>query len=546
MQHVQVYRYCVTLACGDEPAARAATLEAFRAAAERDAGEDGPAALFTLARAAVKAELRQRKATGVPAAGTLYAARPALDEQHWNLLALILPEYADRPRHRQVDLAAVAAAAGKKVDVTRKAVDRLVEPGGHLDVAMFTADATAAATDGGAGCRELATIVTTAKRLRPAVRKAVAAHLPTCATCTAALEARPSALAVLSALPIPAVPDDLAALDLAALDLAALDLAAPDLAAPDLAALDLAAPDLAAPGLPAPDTAAPEPAAPEPAAPEPAALDAAAAPAAPETGDDTDVTVELLPVAGQEAAPDDDRPLSTVYYPVPAVASVRLPLLRRPPVLLAILVVLLTVAAVAGFLGVRSGSPEGLAGAAVFSSAPVTGPAAPPPALVPPGVAGSGSAGAGRTPAASGHAKVPAGPSALPAASVSTGADAPLVPAGDRLREVLPLLVQVPGCPGQTFGGSCYSVQPFTLPLSVVVPAGYDEARLADALQWTVRAQTVLGPVQFRGRGNHARVTVTDGGQATPPTIWTMQAALTVGGETHLSNEVTLRVYATT
>ncbi|WP_460495049.1 hypothetical protein [Dactylosporangium cerinum] len=89
-------------------------------------------------------------------------------------------------------------------------------------------------------------------------------------------------------------------------------------------------------------------------------------------------------------------------------------------------------------------------------------------------------------------------------------------------------------------------VQPFTLPLSVVVPAGFDEARLADSLQWTVRAQTVLGPVEFRGRGNHARVTVTDGGQATPPTVWTMQAALIVGGETHLSNEVTLQVYATT
>ncbi|WP_327003739.1 hypothetical protein OHA72_53190 [Dactylosporangium sp. NBC_01737] len=111
---------------------------------------------------------------------------------------------------------------------------------------------------------------------------------------------------------------------------------------------------------------------------------------------------------------------------------------------------------------------------------------------------------------------------------------------------MLPLLVKAPGCPGQTFSGSCYSVQPFTLPLSVVVPAGFDEARLSESLQWTVRAQTVLGPVEFRGRGNHARVTVTDGGQATPPTVWTMQAALTVDGETHLSNEVTLRVYATT
>ncbi len=131
-------------------------------------------------------------------------------------------------------------------------------------------------------------------------------------------------------------------------------------------------------------------------------------------------------------------------------------------------------------------------------------------------------------------------------APVSAGVAAPLVPAADRLREVLPLLVRAPGCPGQMFGGSCYSVQPFTLPLSVAIPAGFDEARLADALQWTVRAQTMLGPVEFRGRGNHARVTVTDGGQATPPTVWTVQAALTVGGETHLSNEVTLRVYATT
>jgi hypothetical protein len=67
-------------------------------------------------------------------------------------------------------------------------------------------------------------------------------------------------------------------------------------------------------------------------------------------------------------------------------------------------------------------------------------------------------------------------------------------------------------------------------------PGRFDEARLAERLQWTVRAQTVLGPVEFRGWGNHARVAVTDGGQA----------ALTVGGETHLSNEVTPQVYATT
>ncbi|MET7418883.1 hypothetical protein [Dactylosporangium sp. NPDC005555] len=123
---------------------------------------------------------------------------------------------------------------------------------------------------------------------------------------------------------------------------------------------------------------------------------------------------------------------------------------------------------------------------------------------------------------------------------------APLVPAADRLREVLPLVVKAPGCPGQTFGGACYSIQPFTLPLSVAVPAGFDEARLADALQWTVRTETVLGPVAFHARGNHARVTVTDDGRATPPTVWVVRAALTVNGETHLSDEVTLRVYATT
>jgi hypothetical protein len=504
-QHVQVYRYCVTLACGDEPAARAATLQALHAAAQRGPGEDDPAALFTLARAAVKAALRQRKGVMAPpaegATGALYAARPALEEQHWSLLALLLPEYADRPRHRQVDLTAVAVALGRKVDVTRKAVDRLVEPGGHLDLAMFTADAAAA---GGGGCPQLATIVAAAKRLRPAVRKAVAAHLPTCAVCTAVLEARPGASTVLSAVPIPAVPSDLTAL-------------------PDVADLD-------------PHTGA-------------GTVEVADA----EPGDDADITAELPFQPAQEPAQDpedeDERPLSTVYYPVPAVAAVRLPrlpLLRRPPVLLGVVVVLLAVTAVAGFRGVRAGSARGLAGAAAIAPAPGTGPVAPAPTAVSPGAAGSGSAGTGRTPSAAGSAKASAGPSPLPAGSVSAGAVAPLVPAGDRLREVLPLLVRSPGCPGQTFDGSCYSIQPFTLPLSVVVPAGFDEARLSDALRWTVRAQTLLGPVEFRGRGNHARVTVTDGGQADPPTVWTMQAALTVGGETHLSNEVTLRVYATT
>ncbi|WP_327003738.1 hypothetical protein OHA72_53185 [Dactylosporangium sp. NBC_01737] len=313
MQHVQVYRYCVTLACGDEAAALAATTEALRAVAERGSDEDDPAALFALARAAVKAGLRQRKEAATPAAGTLYAARPALEEQHWSLLALLLPEYADRPRHRQVDLTAVAAALGRKVDVTRKAVDRLVEPGGYLDVAMFTADAFA----GGTGCPELAALVAGAKRPRPALRKAVAAHLPDCAVCTAALEARPGALTVLSAATVPAVPADLTG----------------PVATPPPAA----SPDLG-----------------EPVVPEP--------------GEDTDITAEILL--------DADRPLSTVYHPVPvpAVASVRLPLLRRPPVLLTVLVILLAVAAVAGFLGVRSGSPKGSAGAAGVPSAPGAGP----------------------------------------------------------------------------------------------------------------------------------------------------------------------------
>lgn len=71
-------------------------------------------------------------------------------------------------------------------------------------------------------------------------------------------------------------------------------------------------------------------------------------------------------------------------------------------------------------------------------------------------------------------------------------------------------------------------------------------AALADALQWTVRTETVLGAIAFHARGNHARVTVTDDGRATPPTVWVVRAALTVNGETHLSDEVTLRVYATT
>jgi hypothetical protein len=525
-RHVQVYRYCVTLACGDGSVAHAATVEAFRAAARPDPGEDEPAAVFALARAAVKEGLRQRTAAQAPD-GPLHAARPALEEQHWNLLALILPEYADRPRHRQLDLTAVAAAAGRTVEVTRRAVDRLVSPGGHLDLAMFTVDAVTSGT----GCPDLAAVVTDAKRLRPALRKAVAAHVRTCAVCTAALEARPGAAAVLSALPLPAVPADLAALDPAA--------AEPDLSEDITPEPEHDEDPVAAEPGPAEDTAAPAP-------DELGALETAAASAEPD--DDTDVTVELLPAPGPEPLPElgDDRPLSTVYFPVPAVAAVRLPLLRRPPVLLSMLVALLVVAATAGVLGVRSGAPEGAAGAAEVRSATAAAAATPPAALSPPAVVGSGSAGAGRTPAASGHAKVSAGPSVVPAGSGSADVDAPLAPGGDRLREVLPLLVRAPGCPGQTFGGSCYSVQPFTLPLSVVVPAGFDEARLGDALQWTVRAQTVLGPVEFRGQGNHARVTVTDGGQATPPTVWTMQAALTVGGETHLSNEVTLRVYATT
>ena len=117
---------------------------------------------------------------------------------------------------------------------------------------------------------------------------------------------------------------------------------------------------------------------------------------APEPDEDADITAELLlgdgpaPVREARERRRADRPPATVYYPVPAVAAVRLPLLRRPPVLLSILVALLAVAAGAGFLGVRSGSPEGLAGAAAVTSAAVTGLAAPPPALSPSGVAGVG------------------------------------------------------------------------------------------------------------------------------------------------------------
>ena len=392
--HVQVYRYCVTLACGDEPAARAATGAALRAMADQESGEDDPAALFTLARAAVKAELRQRRTAAAPrdgAAGVLFAARPALDEQHWSLLALVLPEYADRPRHRQVDLTAVAAALGRKLDVTRKAVDRLVEPGGYLDVAMFTAGTLA----DGAGCPDLAAVVTGAKRLRPALRKAVAAHLADCATCTAALRGRPDALTVLSAVPVPAAPADLTEPGADTGPAAPADLTVSGAVSGPAAPADLTvsgAVSAAAADLDVGEQVAPEP------------------------DEDADITAELLlgdgPAPVREAAAQDDRPPATVYYPVPAVAAVRLPLLRRPPVLLSILVALLAVAAGAGFLGVRSGSPEGLAGAAAVTSAAVTGLAAPPPALSPSGVAGSGSPGAGRTPAASGHAKVSTNPSA--------------------------------------------------------------------------------------------------------------------------------------
>ncbi|MEV4131860.1 hypothetical protein AB0J72_06800 [Dactylosporangium sp. NPDC049742] len=489
-QHADVYRYCVVLACGDEPLARSAT-------------ESAPpgAAGFAAARDAVREGLRQRPAAAAPtgdaAALVLYSARPLIEEQHWNLLALVVPEYAGRPRHRQVDLTGVAAVLGKKVDVTRRAVDRLVEPGGLLEVALFTA---AAAADPSTGCPDLPAVIAAAstKRLRPAVRKAVAAHLPACVTCTSAHQARPTALAVLSGFPLP-----------------------------DPAGV--AEPDV-------PDPAGPV----EPDVPDSASrVDHAAPVAAPASElDADDITVELPPHA--PAAPERE-PSPAVYYVTPAVPVARLPLLRRPPVLLAVVLVLLAGAAVAGVLGLRSGTPRGQA-----SASDATTPAAPPSAVAAPGVMVPASPSAGRTPAASGHAKPSTAASASPAASVAAAGGVPLVPAADRLREVLPLTVKAPGCPGQTFGGSCYSIQPFTLPLEVTVPAGFDEARLADALQWTVRTETVLGPVAFHGRGNHARVRVTDNGQATPPTVWVVQAALTVNGETHLSDEVTLRVYATT
>ena len=556
LQHADMYRYCVVLACGDEPLARSAT----------GAAPPG-AAGFAAARDAVREGLRQRPApatpTGDDAARVLYSARPLIEEHHWNLLALVLPEYAARPRHRQVDLTGVAAVLCKKADVTRKAVDRLVGPGGLLELALFAA---AAAADPSTGCPDLPAVIAAAgtKRLRPAVRKAVAAHLPTCATCTSAQRARPTALAVLSEFPLPEAPADLTGPGDAPGPAGLTEpdgpvptgltepdgpvptgLAEPDgpvaagLAEPDgPVAAGLAEPDgPVAAGLAEPDGPAPVPAG--PGAPHVPAVaehaDAATQASTPDPVpvaelDADDITVELSP--GPEPA---------VYRTTPAVPVARLPLLRRPPVLLAVVLVLLAGAAVAGIVGLRSGSPLGRAGA---SSA--TTPAAPPSAVTAPGVLVPAAPGAGRTPAASGHAKPSKAPSASPAASVSAAGGVPLVPAADRLREVLPLTVKAPGCPGQTFGGSCYSIQPFTLPLEVAVPAGFDEARLADALQWTVRTETVLGPVAFHGRGNHARVRVTDNGQATPPTVWVVQAALTVNGETHLSDEVTLRVYATT
>ncbi|MGI5176710.1 hypothetical protein ACQEVZ_10305 [Dactylosporangium sp. CA-152071] len=515
-QHADVYRYCVVLACGDEPLARSATEAA-------PAGATG----FTVARDAVREGLRQRPApaaaTGDAAAPVLYSARPLIEEHHWNLLALVVPEYAGRPRHRQVDLAGVAAVLGKKVDVTRKAVDRLVEPGGLLELALFTA---AAAADPATGCPDLPTVIAgaSAKRLRPAVRKAVAAHIPTCATCTSAHQTRPTALAVLSEFPLPEVPAELTLPEVPA------ELTEPG-DAPDPAGLaESDVPDPA--GLVEPDV------------PDPTErVDLAASVAAPgpapasEPGAD-DITVELPP---QVPAAPEREPEPAVYYVTPAAPVARLPLLRRPPVLLAVVLVLLAGAAVAGIFGLRSGTPKGQA-----SASDATTPAAPPSAVAAPGLMVPPSPSAGRTPAASGHAKPSTAASASPAASVPAAGGMPLVPAADRLREVLPLTVKAPGCPGQTFGGSCYSIQPFTLPLEVSVPAGFDEARLADALQWTVRTETVLGPVAFHGRGNHARIRVTDNGQATPPTVWVVQAALTVNGETHLSDEITLRVYATT
>jgi hypothetical protein len=270
-------------------------------------------------------------------------------------------------------------------------------------------------------------------------------------------------------------------------------------------------------------------------------------------GSSADITVELELADAPERDPARDlerdpagdatierRAIAGVYITTPGVPRVRRPVLRRPPVLLAVLAVLLATAATAGLLGARGGTEQRRA------EATGTLPAVAPQVVASPGVSVAASVGGTRTPAASAHARTSTSPSASPAGSGSVPAGVPVVPAGDRLREVLPLVVNAPGCPGQTFGGSCYSVQPFTLPLSVVVPAGFDEARLADALQWTVRTDTVLGPVAFHARGNHTHVTVTDRGQATPPTIWTVQAALTVSGVTHLSDEITLRVYATT
>ncbi|MFF5228331.1 hypothetical protein [Dactylosporangium sp. NPDC000521] len=546
LQHADVYRYCVVLACGDESLARSAT----------EAAPPG-AAGFGAARDAVREGLRQRPVpaapTGDDAARALYSARPLIEEHHWNLLALVVPEYSARPRHRQVDLTGVAAVLGKKADVTRKAVDRLVGPGGLLELALFAA---AAAADPSTGCPDLPAVIAAAgtKRLRPAVRKAVAAHLPTCATCTSAQRARPTALAVLSEFPLPEAPADLTEPG---------DVPDPaGLTTPDV---------LVSAGLTEPDGPDPagltEPDGPDPAGltesdgpvPVPAALGAPDVPAPAEHADLA--TPALMPVPSPVPSPvpwpvsspvaeldaDDitvelsPGPEPAVYRTTPAVPVARLPLLRRPPVLLAVvLLVLLGGAAVAGIAGLRGGTPKGQAAA---NSA--TTPAAPPSTVAAPGVLVPASPSAGRTPAASGHAKPSTAPSASPAASVSAAGGVPLVPAADRLREVLPLVVKAPGCPGQTFGGSCYSIQPFTLPLEVAVPAGFDEARLADALQWTVRTETVLGPVAFHGRGNHARVRVTDSGQATPPTVWVVQAALTVNGQTHLSDEVTLRVYAT-
>ncbi|MET7418884.1 hypothetical protein [Dactylosporangium sp. NPDC005555] len=58
LQHADVYRYCVILACGDEAVARTATAAASVGAATTG----GPAAVFAAARAAVKEELRGRPA----------------------------------------------------------------------------------------------------------------------------------------------------------------------------------------------------------------------------------------------------------------------------------------------------------------------------------------------------------------------------------------------------------------------------------------------------------------------------------------------------